>query len=273
MKRVKRKTTVWHVFSRGARRLGIFWDEQDYRTFLGILKKALDATGCSLWAYVLMSNHYHFVIQATTEELTSCMRRVNYLYSKYHNDRHGLSGHTFDGPYRAYAQGTVFLMLWRIAYVFLNPVEAGVVTRPEGYEWSSYRSFMGLPGSPLGLNPLPALSKLDRNLDRARQKFRAIMERQAAMPARKALPVREAVQVQSEQFLWLLERAREMRSKLGDVDPVAVAMIWAKACGIRPRAVALSLDGRTASQVASQMDYWSRRVAEDPKLRSAWALP
>ncbi len=261
------------MFARGARRLGIFWDEEDYLTFIGILKKTLDVTGCCLWAYALMSNHYHFVIEATTEELTRCMRRVNYLYSKYHNRRHELSGHTFDGPYKAYAQGTDFLTLWRIAYVFLNPVVAGIVTRPENYPWSSYRSYLGLPGDPLGLNPLPSLLLLDNDVDRAREKFRTIMARQAAMPPRTHPGVSTAVQVQSEQFAWIRDRAHEFRERYSDINPDHVALLWGKRSGVSPRAMALCLETSTPRQVSNHISCLERRTRSDPKLANALVMP
>src|SRR5215212_3593009 len=93
---------LWHVISRGARRLPIFERDKDYLVFLSVLAQAAAASGAWLIGYTLMTNHYHLMLRATSAQRTACMRRLNYLFAKYFNREHALSGHVFDAPYKAY---------------------------------------------------------------------------------------------------------------------------------------------------------------------------
>ena len=116
------------------------------------------------------------------------MRRVDYGYSKYHNKKYGLSGHAFDGPYKAFPQGTWINILYKIAYIFLNPVTAGMVPHPGAYRWSGYSSFMGLKGSPLAVTSAPALDRLSKDPSEARKGFLRIMEREQLLLRRRPPP-------------------------------------------------------------------------------------
>src|SRR5687768_2361638 len=120
----------WHAFNRGSRRMALFRDDEDARVFVALLRSALELSGCVLWAYVLMTNHFHFAIRGSSAQLRRCMHYEEGLYSHYHNRRYGLSGAAFEKRYEAYPQGTLPMLLRTIAYVLMNPVAAGLVDTP-----------------------------------------------------------------------------------------------------------------------------------------------
>lgn len=263
----------WHVFSRGCRRLNLFYEDEDFLAFLGLVKKALDATGLSLWAYALMSNHYHFIIRGTAEQLERFMRWVNHSYSMYHNRKHGLTGTAFEGPYQAYLQRSRVLLLFKMAYVFLNPVDAHMVDRPEDYRWSSYKMFMGLPGTDLSVDPWPVLGLLSANPLEAREMFQVYMQRQARRPKRVPADRLSRMAVAQGQFEALLEEAQQRAQGLKREDPILVAMLWGQEVGIPPRAMRAVLGEAAPRYLAQTLYKYKKRVKGDARLADLLALP
>lgn len=273
MRRTQRPAIGWHVIARGARRLELFKDPEDFSTFLTILKASLTVAGATLWAFALMSNHYHLVIYASTEQLTDCMWRANRTYSRYHNRKYGLVGHAFDGPYKAYAQPTPILLLRTIAYVLMNPVSAGIRERPQDWIWSSARDYLGLPGSPLTVYPSMALERVSQDPAQAWSAFHRAMQREASRPRRPLTDQLSRTQVHAQQFEWLLEHATEIEAMLGGEDLTTVAMYWGRMCGIVPRAMALVLGDRSARQISRTISDFAARLRGGSANPSIAALP
>ena len=273
MKRAKVGKSVWHVFTRGPRRLVLFNDDQDFLKFLSILAYALGASGAGLWGYALMPNHYHLMIYATSEELTACLRRLNHMYSVHYNRRYRQLGHSYDGPYHAYRQRGLFFILKRLAYIFLNPVVGGLATRPEDYRWSSYRSYLGITGSALDVDPTPVYTLLSGRPGEKLSIFLKAMEKEAARPQRKAAGVPAAVSVQADQFEWLLEYARTQSALLEGEDPLTVAIYWAKQSGVPPRAMALALGDPNSGRVRAALHRFEAKLKANPGLAERLPLP
>lgn len=273
MRRPHRDEMDWHVFSRGARRLDLFHEEGDFLKFLSILKWAVEVSGGALLAYCLMSNHYHLVVRATSEQLTALMRRLNSTYSLYHNEKYKLVGHAFDGPYQAFPQKSPLLMLRTIAYVFLNPVQAGMVSRPEDYRWSCYRDYLGLHGTPLPVNPFVALRTVDEDLVEARRRFRQVMEEEARRPKRPHQGVPTALAVAQQQFQWLREYARQRKADLEGERPTVVAMHWARQCGVPPRAMAAAMGDASIGQVRQTLWRFTEKLRGSPELSRRLVCP
>ncbi len=263
---------VWHVYNRGARRLNLFYEDPDYLTFLGLLKKALDATGVSLLTYVLMSNHYHLMLWATSDEVSRLMRWVNHSYSIYHNRKHGLTGHAFEAPYKSSLQKSLMLMMYKIAYIFLNPVDAGICDRPEEYRWTSFHTFMGWAGTDLPVNPFPILQLLAGNPADARAEFRIVLERQANRPKRVAGDPPSRLELMKEQFRWVLLEVEHRQAALGSLDPIRVAMYWGGKVGIPPRAMQAVLGDRPPRRFRQTLSEWVQKVDGDADLRTMLAV-
>ena len=273
MRRPKVGKSAWHVFTRGPRRLVLFHDDQDFTRFLSILAYALQASGAILWAYALMPNHYHFVLHATSEELTACMIRLNRMYSRYYNDRYRQLGHAYDGPYKAHRQKGLFFLLRRIAYVFLNPVVAGLASRPEDYRWSSYRNYLGITGSALDVDPTPVYRMISDQPSTAGRLFEEALQREAARPKRKGAGIRPAVESQADQFDWLLEHARSAAIDLCGENPTDVAVHWAKQCGIPPRAIACALGEPSSGRIRILLHRFESKLKDHPELAERLPLP
>ncbi|HLF95140.1 MAG TPA: transposase [Planctomycetota bacterium] len=256
----------------GARRLNLFYEDPDYRTFLGLLKKALDATGVSLVAYVLMSNHYHLMVWASADEVSRLMWWVDHSYSIYHNRKHGLTGHAFESPYKSSLQKSLMLMMYKIAYIFLNPVDAGMCDAPEEYRWTSFQAFMGLPGTDLPVNPFPILQLPAPTPSGARAEFVKVLERQAKRPKRVAGDPPSRLELMMEQFRWVLLEVEHRRGSLGEVDPIRVALYWAHKVGIPPRAMQAVLGERAPRRFRQTLSEWVRKVDGNPELRSMLAM-
>lgn len=139
-----------HVVVRGHNRADIFFDELGRRLFLKYLKLALAKGGCELHAFVLMSNHVHFVITGRQRSAVSdLMHSVQRRYSRFVNRRLDRRGTLFEGRFYSSTVQTETYLLACMRYIELNPVRAGIVQFPWLYPWSSYRDNAG--GRPGGL--------------------------------------------------------------------------------------------------------------------------
>lgn len=116
--------------------------------FLQFLGEAATRFGWSVTAYVLMTNHFHLVIQTPEPNLSRGMQWLNGTYAGWFNRRHGRSGHLFQGRFHAVLVERETYAAEVLRYVALNPVRAGLAERPETYRWSSYRATAGLDPAP-----------------------------------------------------------------------------------------------------------------------------
>ena len=127
--RIEFSGAIYHVLDRGDRREAIFRTEEDRKLFLDTLGEACRRTGWRVHAYVLMSNHYHLLLETPQPNLISGMHWFQSTYTVRFNRRHRLSGHLFQGRYKAVIvdpeEGSYFVTL--SDYIHLNPVRAGLV--------------------------------------------------------------------------------------------------------------------------------------------------
>jgi len=149
--RVEYPGAVYHITSRGNARQDIFDDDPDRNRFLDTLAKVINRYNWLCYAYCLMDNHTHLVIETPEGRLSQGMRQLNGIYTQAYNRRHQRVGHIFQGRYKAILIQKESHLLEVCRYVVLNPVRARMVERPERWKWSSYRATAGLGKSPFWL--------------------------------------------------------------------------------------------------------------------------
>jgi len=91
---------LYHLTARGDRQESIFLDDRDRRRFLELLGKEIQQQGWLCYAYCLMDNHYHLLIETPEANLVRGMRRLNGVYTQWFNRRRKKSGHVFQGRYK-----------------------------------------------------------------------------------------------------------------------------------------------------------------------------
>lgn len=137
-----------HVTARGVRRDRIFVDDADRRMFIAFLAQSVYRCHWTCLAYCLMTNHFHLVISLSEPNLARGMHRLNGLYARRFNERHGYVGHLFEARYASMVIKTETHFLDAVRYVALNPVTAGLCDDPADWEWSSFRATAGLERCP-----------------------------------------------------------------------------------------------------------------------------
>ncbi len=140
---------LYHVITRGNRKQVIFLDEKDFKQFLTYLLNCKNRFSFRLYAYALMQNHLHLLIEVGEVPLSRTMQTLLFAYASYFNRRYGEVGHLFQGRYKAILCDKDAYLKELVRYIHLNPVRAGLVKRPEDYEWGSHLSYLGKGGKGL----------------------------------------------------------------------------------------------------------------------------
>lgn len=198
--RVQFAGAVYHVMCRGDRREEIVRNDDDRRLMLETLEETCARTGFLLHAYVLMPNHYHLLLETPEPNLVAGMKWFQGTYTQRFNARHRLSGHLFQGRYKAVPVEADRANYFRTVsdYIHLNPARAGLLVgdRPRlvDYRWSSYPAFVG--GGTLwpGLARARAFAALglpDESRG-SRLRYRSYMEKRTVEVLRGALSKEEA---------------------------------------------------------------------------------
>lgn len=142
----------YHIVNRGVEQRIIYEDNEDFETFLEMLCAACKIYEVQLHGYVLMSNHYHLLIETMQENLSKFMKHINASYAIYFNRKYKRSGHLWQGRFKSWYVTDEAYLYTLISYIHNNPVKANIVTKAEDYEYSSYRSFSELTKPIICLN-------------------------------------------------------------------------------------------------------------------------
>jgi len=174
--RIEYEGAIYHVTSRGNERKKIFFGKADYEKFLYYMEEAKEKYDYVVHCYVLMTNHYHLVIQTPQGNLSEVMHFINGSYTNYINRKRGRQGHLFQGRYKAILVDGDTYLLEGSRYLHLNPVRAKLVGKPEEYPYSSYRSYVsGAREHLVSRDMIWEMISKDRR--RARKGYRDFVER------------------------------------------------------------------------------------------------
>ena len=149
---MSRKKRIWypgasyHVMSRGNRRLILYKDSADFLDFLEGVDRAKKIYPFRLHAVCLMTNHFHILIETGEDELWKIMKKILHSYAMVFNQRYHYTGHLFESRYTSCLIEDERYFLEVSRYIHLNPVKARMVREPLAYDYSSYSSFVNVPG-------------------------------------------------------------------------------------------------------------------------------
>jgi putative transposase len=131
---------AYHILNRGNGGVPVFHKDGDYAAFLGLLATAKRKFSVKVFGVCLMPNHFHLVLQPTTEAtlsrfmqwwMTSHVRRYHQHYRSH--------GHVWQGRFKSFPIQQDGHLLTAIRYVLRNPVRAGLVEHAMDWPWSSLR--------------------------------------------------------------------------------------------------------------------------------------
>ncbi len=139
----------YHIYNRGADRVSIFREADNYIFVLRKMKKYCRELNLSPIAYCLMPNHYHFLIRQDSEQAAGLFpQRVFNSYTKAFNKRFKRTGTLFEGPYQVVHITEESHLLHLCRYIHANPVKDGLVKKLEDWPFSNYLEWIGLrPGT------------------------------------------------------------------------------------------------------------------------------
>lgn len=128
-----------HIIQRGNNRQTCFFSDKDYHFYLEWLEEYSQSAGCSIHAYVLMTNHVHLLLTPQNPDSAgNLMKRLGQRYTQYINRTYKRSGTLWEGRFRSSIIQQQDYLFSCQRYIEMNPVRAGIVDHPGKYRWSSY---------------------------------------------------------------------------------------------------------------------------------------
>jgi putative transposase len=162
---------LYHVTDRGNNKQAIFRRARDRHRFLDILEEVVQETGWLCYAYCLMRNHFHLLIETPLANLSKGMQLLLGHYAPYFNHTHNRVGHVFQGRYHNVLVEKEAYFLEVNRYVELNPVRAGICESPEEYPWSSFLVTAGQREYPAFVRSDKVLAHFGADLQKAKAAY------------------------------------------------------------------------------------------------------
>ena len=151
--RVYIEDSVYYITCKGLPNQTIFKDKEDYKMYFGLLKKYVEQYQVKLYAYNLMPEHLHLLMEVDDKTaISQIMHALTSSYTKYYNGRYERSGHLFRERFKAaIVEKNANTLLSLTAYIHLNPKRLNLALAAEAYPYSSYALYLDAQGESYGL--------------------------------------------------------------------------------------------------------------------------
>lgn len=217
--RIEYPGAIYHLTSRGNARSNIYVTDTDRIDFLKLLAQTCQRFGWHSYAWCLMGNHYHLVIETSEANLSRGMRHINGVYTQTFNRTHQRVGHLFQGRYKAILVEKDSYLLEVIRYVLLNPVRANMTKTAGQYPWSSYRAMISKATTPDWLERDWVLGHYGNRLSAAQEQFiKFIQDGDNQSPLWEQL--RQQVYLGDEQFVSRQQLRQASEKDLSEIPKI-----------------------------------------------------
>ena len=150
--RVKSYDAIYHIMVRSISEVDLFRSEEDKEAYLGYMKKYQKVYEFRVYAYCLMDNHAHFIIDANGADISKIMHSINFSYAQFYNRRYERHGHLFQDRFKSKIVKNERYMIALSAYIHNNPTDInGYEEYPEKYPYSSLSIYLGIRRDPFEL--------------------------------------------------------------------------------------------------------------------------
>ena len=139
--RKKSESGIYHIMLRGINQQQIFEDSEDCEKFSQILKDCKAVSEYKLFAYCLMGNHIHLLVQEGKEPIEQVMKRLATRFVYWYNIKYQRIGHLFQDRFKSEPVEDDSYFMTVIRYIHQNPVKAGLCRNLSEYKYSSYKEF------------------------------------------------------------------------------------------------------------------------------------
>ena len=271
--RIEYDGAFYHVITRGNQRQKIFKETADYDKYRQILALYRNRYHFRLYAYVLMHNHVHLLLETGDTPLSKALQGVNQSYTLYFNRKYRTVGHLFQGRYKAILCDREAYILGLLKYIHENPVRARIADSIDGYKWSSHHAYTA-KSNPLGLVSVDQVLRMfSENKGRARRKYLQFMRTEEAMTKSEVYATIDQRLQGDETFVDSVvakvedavkyEPRRKARSlaQIGDIVLQRFSISMDELCS-SGKASELMKARRVFSQTAKQYGYRGKEIAE-----------
>lgn len=140
--RIQNEGMIHHVLARGNKKGEIFKNNRDREKYIELIRKYKTRYEFKLYAYCLMNNHIHLLIEEGKISLSKIMQGIQQSYTQYINKKYNTTGHVFEQRYKSIPCLEERYLEKLIAYIHNNPVESGIVKKCEQYLWSGHNEII-----------------------------------------------------------------------------------------------------------------------------------
>ena len=230
--------------------------------FLTYLSDYKNRYGFHLYAYALMRNHLHLLVEVENVSLSRIMQSLLFRYTRYFNRLHGEVGHLFQGRYKAILCDKEAYLLELVRYIHLNPVRAKMVKDPEDYVWTGHLSYLGKGADGLVDEEVVLDQFSDRRSLGRRRYCRFVWEGISSGHEDKYYRVKDQRYLGEDSFVQRVEKERkEPQSWVYEVPLEAISEETSIAMGITRHKLYSTTRDREGARGRGIVGYLARRVS------------
>ena len=117
---------IYHVICRGNNKEPVFATDTEKQSYLGLMKEYKERYPFKLYAWAILSNHAHLLIEVEKDPLSKLMQGIQQSYTGRYNHYHKRTGHVFEQRYKAFLCKREKHLLDLVHYIHYNPARAGL---------------------------------------------------------------------------------------------------------------------------------------------------
>lgn len=150
--RKKLEGAIYHIMARSISEVQLFKTDEDKKKYMKIIKLYQKVYNFKVYAYCLMDNHLHLIIDSNGADISKIMQCINFKYAGYYNAIHKRHGHLFQDRFKSrIVQDNRYLVALSI-YIHNNPLDIKAYkNKPEKYYFSSLSVYIGLRKDPFNI--------------------------------------------------------------------------------------------------------------------------
>lgn len=172
--RIHYEGALYHVISRGNNKEFIFSKDEDKNIYLQTILRYKEKYDFKLYAYCIMDNHAHMLIEVGEVPLSKIMQCIQQVFTMKYNKKYNRTGHVFEQRYKAILCNKDEYLLNLVRYIHQNPVRSGIKEKLN-YAWSSHSIYIAMKENKL-VDYKYILSILSKDKSKAIKEYAELME-------------------------------------------------------------------------------------------------